>query len=102
MNKIKIGKRLRAQRQILNLTREEFSEKLNISPQFLAELENGKKGMSVQTLCKIGEFCSIDYILLGKQSEINTPIISKINELPVKYIEVVENLLDSLSSIEND
>ena len=46
MDKILIGKRLRRQRENFGLTREKFSEKVDISPQFLAELENGKKGMS--------------------------------------------------------
>ena len=46
---IQIGKRLRRHRENMNLTREEFAEKANISPQFLAEIENGKKGMSVDT-----------------------------------------------------
>jgi len=44
---IQIGKRLRRHRENMNLTREEFAEKANISPQFLAEIENGKKGRYV-------------------------------------------------------
>lgn len=64
---IQIGKRLRRHRENMNLTREEFAEKANISPQFLAEIENGKKGMSVDTLYKICKNLSIsaDYILFG-------------------------------------
>ena len=40
-----IGKRLRRQREKINMSREAFAEKANISPQFLAEIENGKKGI---------------------------------------------------------
>ena len=48
--RLQIGKRLRKQREKMNMVREEFAEKAGISPQFLAEIENGKKGMSVDTL----------------------------------------------------
>ena len=40
-----IGKRLRRQREKINMTREEFAEKACISPQFLAEIENGKNDL---------------------------------------------------------
>ena len=38
-----VGKRLRRIRSQMNLTREQFAENVGISPQFLAEIENGKK-----------------------------------------------------------
>ena len=40
MDKKLIGNRLKQQRILLNLTREQFAEKIDISPQFLAEIEN--------------------------------------------------------------
>lgn len=48
-----VGKRLRRIRSQTKLTREQFAEQVGISPQFLAEIENGKKGMSAETLFKI-------------------------------------------------
>lgn len=48
-----VGKRLRRVRSQMELTREQFAEQVGISPQFLAEIENGKKGMSADTLFKI-------------------------------------------------
>ncbi|MCX7842663.1 MAG: helix-turn-helix domain-containing protein, partial [Clostridia bacterium] len=70
---LQIGKRLRRQREELGLIRENFAEKVGISPQFLAEIENGKKGMSADTLYKICESFnfSADYILFGKISAEN-------------------------------
>ena len=38
-----VGKRLRRIRSQTKLTREQFAEQVGISPQFLAEIENGKK-----------------------------------------------------------
>jgi|GEM_PF-5235536 len=37
IDKMAIGNRLRRQRERLSLTREEFAEQIEISPQFLAE-----------------------------------------------------------------
>ncbi len=64
---INIGSRIKEHRKKLNLTRENFSEKINISPQFLAEIENGKKGMYIETLYKIYTIFGIssDYLLFG-------------------------------------
>jgi transcriptional regulator with XRE-family HTH domain len=44
---------------------------IGISPQFLAEIEGGKKGMSSSTLYKmcVGLSTSADYIVLGREKE---------------------------------
>ena len=92
---IQIGKRLRRHRENMNLTREEFAEKANISPQFLAEIENGKKGMSVDTLYKICKNLSIsaDYILFGLLSN---------NALSDSAKNIIDNLLEPLLSYTED
>ena len=65
-----IGMRIRKQRELLGYTREAFAEKLNVSPKFCSDIENGAKGMSVETLCKISHelFLTTDYILFGKNT----------------------------------
>ena len=45
-----IGDRIRDFRENINYTRESFAEKAGISPQFLAEIENGKKRPSDKIL----------------------------------------------------
>lgn len=95
-NMILIGKRLRKQREKLNMTREEFAEKACISPQFLAEIENGKKGMSVTTLYKI---CSIhnlssDYLLFGHLP--NDPDNKSLTE---PYLSYTEDILEIVNNI---
>lgn len=88
-----IGKRLRRQRERLNMTREEFAEKANISPQFLAEIENGKKGMSVKTLYKICNTFSIsaDYLLFGRLS--NKGLIEPYLSYTEDIIEIINNII---------
>ncbi|MDD2494813.1 MAG: helix-turn-helix transcriptional regulator [Tissierellia bacterium] len=97
---ILIGKRLRKQREKLNMTREEFAEKANISPQFLAEIENGKKGMSVSTLYKICNNYNIsaDYILFGRLSSNNAfPLTTK--SLSEPYLSYTEDIIEIVNNI---
>ena len=100
MDKQIIGRRVRRQREGLSLTRDQFAEQIDISPQFLAEIENGKKGMSAETLYKICEKAnaSTDYILMGRQSigEVNTPAVELLSKIPPQYSEIVEDILKSL------
>ena len=97
MDKEIIGKRLRRQREKLSLTRDEFAEQIEISPQFLAEIENGTKGMSAETLYKICERVdlSADYILLGRQSTggLQTPAVEMLSKIPPQYSEMIEDVL---------
>lgn len=98
MDKEEVGKRIRWQRGNLALTREQFAEQINISPQFLAEIENGKKGMSAETLYKICEKAnaSADYILLGRQiSNIETPAAKTLSKIPAKYSGQIEDILSA-------
>ena len=48
-----LGKNIRNIRKSLNLTQEEFAEKLNLNPQFISQVENGKVGISIDTLINI-------------------------------------------------
>lgn len=98
---ISIGERIKTQRQKLNLTREIFSEKINISPQFLAEVENGKKGISIETLYKICDTFNIssDYLLFGNLRILNSEnsIFNLLKDN--NYYEDVENILICLNKI---
>ena len=99
MDKVTVGKRVRRQRESMSLTRDQFAEQISISPQFLAEIENGKKGMSAETLYKICERsgASADYILMGRQSfaDIKTPAAELLDQIPPQYTEILEDVLKS-------
>ena len=98
IDKLVMGKRLRRQREKASLTREEFAELVEITPQFLAELENGTKGMSADTLFKICERggVSADYLLLGRQSMdgYRSRAAEILCEIPPQYSENIENVLE--------
>jgi transcriptional regulator with XRE-family HTH domain len=99
MDKEIIGKRLRRQREKMSLTRDQLAEQIGISPQFLAEIENGSKGMSAETLYKMCKRVNLsaDYMLLGRQSasDLQTPAVEMLRQIPPQYAEMVENILEA-------
>ena len=98
-----VGKRLRRIRSQMNLTREQFAENVGISPQFLAEIENGKKGMSADTLFKIcNRFdLSADYILLGRTSysQLSSPVQEALDKFPTPYLELTEEIIKAIEKV---
>ena len=47
---IDIGERLRGIRENMHMTREQFSEKIDITDSFLGQIERGERALSVKTL----------------------------------------------------
>lgn len=67
-----VGMRIREVRDSLNLSREAFSEKCDISSSFLSAVESGKKAITSKTLYKIctATGVSADYLILGKKENV--------------------------------
>lgn len=68
MDAISIGQRLKEQRELQGYTRDQLAELLNITPRFCYDLEQGLKGMSLETLTRICQKLQVsaDYILFGE------------------------------------
>lgn len=81
LNNIEIGERIRSIRENIPMSREKFSEMLDISKVFLGQIERGESSLSLNTLCNIVKFtgASADFILFGNTSQ-NTSI-KKINRM---------------------
>lgn len=64
---IEIGKRIKKERLMLNLTQEKFSELLGISPNHLGDVERGIKTLSLSKLHKFSKDfnLSLDYLITG-------------------------------------
>lgn len=102
---ILIGSRIRTIRESMSMTREQFSELIDISSSFLSQIERGDKSMSIETLMlistKTGYSC--DYILFGDISSSNfasriTKLISNSsNETAEVMYEVIKPLVKHLS-----
>ena len=78
---IDIGERLRGIREGMHMTREEFSERIDITDSFLGQIERGERSLSVKTLRKVVKYTGVsaDYLLFGKNS--NNETIQKINNI---------------------
>lgn len=78
-----IGARIRSCREAQGLTRDQFSETINVTPRFLYDIELGNKGMSIDTLANIGHalHISTDYILLGSVPEEQNAIAPELTAL---------------------
>lgn len=97
LEKSKIGQRICQLRLLNDLTQAEFAEQIDISINFLSEIENGKKGLSQDTLARICRQLNIsaDFILFGvKQNQ--TSLIDMANSLSINEIETTIHYLESL------
>ena len=81
LNNLEIGERIRKIREELHMSRERFSEMIDISDVFLGQLERGERALSTKTLIKIVNFTGLtsDFILFG--DETSNSMISKINRI---------------------
>ena len=53
INNIEVGERIRNIREGLDMTRESFSEMIDVSDVFLGQIERGERSLSLKTLCRI-------------------------------------------------
>ena len=62
-----MGSRIRERREFYGYSREKLSEILDVTPQFLALVEYGNKGLSIKNLYKLSVILktSVDYLLAG-------------------------------------
>ena len=62
-----MGKRIRHRREAMELSREDLAELLDVSAQFIADVEYGNKGLSIKRLYLLSQVLGVstDYILAG-------------------------------------
>lgn len=105
-----IGGRIRAYRESLGMNRESFSEQIGLSPQFLAEAENGKKGLSAESIYKIccNSEMSADYLVLGKmkKDKLKNPLDHVLQDMPgdysVQYAQVLRAVNEMVLEAQKD
>lgn len=90
-----MGNRIKEQRKLLDYTQEQFAEKLNISVTFVADIELGKKGMSLDTLIKICSLLSVsaDYLIWGNGEKAENNIAALTAELSESEMKYAEDLM---------
>ena len=101
---LEIGQRIKKNRVNQGATQAQFSEMVYITPSFLSEIENAKKGLSCETLYNICETqkISADYILFGDKDNEKSPaetIMEIAPDLTPKELSVVITYLDALKKM---
>lgn len=97
IDKAEVGARIRQLRLLNEYTQAEFAELLNISITFLSEVENGKKGLSQDTLARICQNLHVtaDYILFGTKSP-RSSLLELANALSVEELNTTIHYLNAL------
>lgn len=92
------GLRIRAIRERQKLSREKLAELANISTQFLADIETGKKGMTVVTLKKICSALHIssDLIIFDNDDTDTSYINSMLTTVPPEKAEDLQQILSMI------
>ncbi|MBQ8152014.1 MAG: helix-turn-helix transcriptional regulator [Firmicutes bacterium] len=65
LNKAEVGKKIKAARRSLHLSREEFASRIPMSASFLQDVEGGTKGLSLDNFYKVIRELNVsaDYLL---------------------------------------
>lgn len=97
LNKYEVGQRIRHLRLLNDYTQAELAEAVDISINFLSEIENGKKGLSQERLARICHQLqtSCDYILFGESTK-PLDILQTTNNMNLDELTTLKEYLDSL------
>ena len=76
---VQIGERIKLARENAKLTQEQFAERIEVSPQYVSDLERGVVGASVSTLKRICVMLGIsaDQILFGNAPTDNAVVLAE-------------------------
>lgn len=102
---IQIGEQIKLARERAKLTQEHFSERIDVSPQYVSDLERGVVGVSIATLKRICTVLGVssDQILFGSEIENRASSIADkckslseqqyilLSDIISKYVEAIES-----------
>lgn len=94
---IQIGANIKAVREQIGYTQERFAELVNVSAQYISDVERGNVGISIATLKRIREVTAIssDSILMGKGDYNDvTLIMEQLQNVDEKYINPLKIIIN--------
>ncbi len=94
-----VGNQIRLMRQSRTITREMLAEQLGVSARFLADVEDGKVGISLATLnrlCQATGYSADYYLGLTRESYNTQPseLIHKIKQIPSPYLPYLNGIME--------
>ena len=102
VDRIALGKRIKALRQNLGITQDKFAEMLNCTSSHIGKIENGKGGISIEMLVSVANHTTVDQLLLDsydyKEQVLLHDFYERIDKFPVQTkvlaCDLVMRLLD--------
>lgn len=95
---IEIGEQVKAAREQAGITQEQLAERIDVSTQYVSDLERGVVGISVPTLKNLCVALGIssDRILFGQSQDGNVPTLTdKCRVLSPAQSVMLANIIDS-------
>ena len=94
---IQMGERIKAAREGAALTQEQLAERIEVSPQYVSDLERGVVGVSIPTLKRLclALTVSSDSILFGGETELTTALAEKCRGLTDEQLRLLLTIVDS-------
>ena len=103
---IQIGERIKQSREDSGLTQEQLAEAIEVSPQYISDLERGVVGISIPTLKRLCTQLSVssDRILFDQKTErFSAAIGEKCRSLSDSQFRMVLDIIDRfLSAVEEE
>ena len=97
-----IGRNVKNARLRCGITQEQLAEIADIGASFIAQIESGKKMMSIPVLVKIAEALNVscDYLLHSSNSSFQLKnIVLLLHDKPIDYICEVEKMIGHCNRI---
>ncbi len=93
-----IGRRIRIQRRLLNLTQGELAKAIGVSPSFIGHMERGDRQASLETLVALANELdvSVDYLLAASLNR--TMLVTPENVFTETQLETMKEMLAALDS----
>ena len=83
MDRILLGKRIREERQKLNITQEVLAEKVELTTAYIGQVERGDRNITLKNLVKIANHLgvTVDYLLTDSVSALNDTCLLQLSQL---------------------
>ena len=100
----RLGKRIREERQRLNLTQAQLAEEINISDTYMGAIERGERSLTLDTLVRLANRLgvTVDYLLSDYVSDTDSNIVEQFKQIidcqPLERKQMAVNVLRTIFS----
>lgn len=95
---VQIGDRIKRARENAGMTQERLASYIDVSVQYVSDLERGVVGASVKTIIKIATILKVscDFLLLGKETGDESPghIVHRMNHLEPSQQKILDEIVN--------